>query len=216
MRLLALGLLATGMFSFHTVTAGTGIAGAASKPATFTLNNAVGKNAVAFVSEAPVEKINGTADGVSGMFTINAANIEATTGTLDVKVASMKTANSKRDDHMYSEMWLDEARFPTIQFAVQSIKDVKVSTADGRSTITGTAVGTFTCHGVSKPLSAPITLTYMPESAETKKRANGTLVMVSTSFEVALKDFEVQGKAGVVGKSVGEIIKVQASLFANS
>jgi len=86
----------------------------------------------------------------------------------------------------------------------------------GRITVNATAVGTFSLHGETKDMTTPITLTYVPESDETKKRASGALVMISTSFDVALKDYKVKGKEGVVGKSVGEIIKVQASLFANS
>jgi len=196
--------------------AGTALPGVTAGAKTYKLNNAVGKNAITFVSEAPVEKINGTADGVTGSFVLNAGDVEATTGTIEVLVKTMKTANSKRDDHMYSPVWLDEASFPKIVFAVKSLRDVKVSNAGGRITVNATAVGTFSLHGETKDMTTPITLTYVPESDETKKRASGALVMISTSFDVALKDYKVKGKEGVVGKSVGEIIKVQASLFANS
>lgn len=198
------------------LTAGTSLPGVPGGAKTFNLNNAVGKNAITFVSEAPVEKINGTADGVSGSFVLNAADIESTTGTIEVAVKTMKTANSKRDEHMYSPMWLDEASFPKIVFNVKSLRDVKVTTAGGRTTVNATAVGTFSLHGVTKEITAPVSLTYVPESDETKKRASGPLVMITASFDVALKEYNIKGKEGVVGKSVGEIIKVQASLFANS
>jgi polyisoprenoid-binding protein YceI len=198
------------------LTAGTALPGVAAGAKTYTLNNAVGKNAIVFLSEAPVEKINGTADGVTGSFVLNAANVEATTGTIEVAVKTMKTANSKRDEHMYSAMWLDEASFPKIVFTVTSLRDVKVSSANGRVSVSAMAVGTFSMHGETKELVTPITLQYVVESDETKKRAPGPLVMISTTFDVALKDYKVKGKDGVVGKSVGEVIKVQASLFANS
>ncbi|HLP27409.1 MAG TPA: YceI family protein [Candidatus Didemnitutus sp.] len=198
------------------VAAGTGIPGAQAGSKKYTLNNAVGKNSIAFVSDAPMEKINGTADGVSGSFMLDVANLEATTGRIEVKVETMKTANSKRDDHMYSEMWLHAAAHPTITFDVKSLKDVKVVTKDGRSVVTAKAVGTFTAHGVSKPSTADITISYITESAETKKRATGNLVMVESTFTVALADHKIAGKEGVVGKSVGETIVVQAKLFANS
>jgi len=215
MRTIAMAAL-TLVTATSLLTAGTGIPGAPAGAKKYNLNNSVGKNGVEFVSDAPAEKINGTADGVIGTFTLDASNLEATTGRIEVKVETMKTANSKRDEHMYSDVWLDAAKFPSIMFDVKSLKDVKVTTKDGKSVITATAVGTFTCHGVTKPATAPITLTYLPESAETKKRASGNLVMIDTSFMVALADHNVTGKAGVVGKSVGQTIAVTAKLFANS
>ncbi len=199
-----------------TASTAANLPGVASGSKKYTLNNAVGKNSVVFVSDAPAEKIEGTADGVSGSFTFDASKIEVTTGVIEVRVSTMTTANSKRDEHMYSPMWLDAEQFPTISFAVSSLKDVKVTTKDGKSVVTATAVGTFTCHGVTKSATAPVSITVIPESAETKKRASGTLIMVETSFTVALADHKVTGKAGVVGKSVGETIAVNAKLFANS
>ena len=129
---------------------------------------------------------------------------------------SMKTANSKRDEHMYDAMWLDAGKYPTVSFAVKSLKDVKVVTKDGRNVVTAKAVGTFTCHGVSVASSADVTITYLPESAETKKRASGNLAMIEATFNVKLADHGIKGKAGVVGKSVGETIAIKAKVFANS
>ncbi len=199
-----------------TISTATSIPGAAGGAKRYALNNAVGKNAIEFISDAPMEKITGTSDGVDGSFTLDAANLEATSGNITVKVLTMKTANSKRDEHMYDAMWLDASKYPTISFDVKSLKDVKVATKDGRSVVTATAVGTFTCHGVTKASSASITITYLPESAETKKRASGNLAMIEASFTVGLADHNITGKAGVVGKSVGETIAVTAKLFSNS
>ncbi|MEN9282020.1 MAG: hypothetical protein RL594_955 [Bacteroidota bacterium] len=194
----------------------TSIPGAAGGAKKYALNNAVGKNGIEFVSDAPMEKITGTSDGVDGAFMLDAANLEATTGKIEVKVMTMKTANSKRDEHMYDAMWLDAAKYPTITFDVKSLKDVKVTTKDGRSVVTAKAVGTFSCHGVTKSSTADVTITYLPESAETKKRASGNLVMIEAAFNVGLADHNITGKAGVVGKSVGETIAVKAKLFSNS
>lgn len=209
---LALAALA----AFFSVSSATSIPGAVGGAKKYTLNNAVGKNAIEFVSDAPMEKMTGTADGVEGSFTLDAANLEATSGNITVKVLTMKTANSKRDEHMYDAMWLDANKYPTINFDVKSLKDVKVVTKDGRSVVTATAVGTFSCHGVTKASTASITITYLPESAETKKRASGNLAMIEASFTVGLADHNITGKAGVVGKSVGESIAVTAKLFSNS
>jgi polyisoprenoid-binding protein YceI len=209
-------ILAAAFATAVVLSSATSIPGAAGGSKKYTLNNAVGKNAIEFVSDAPMEKINGTADGVDGSFMLDAANLEATTGKITVKVMTMKTANSKRDEHMYDAMWLDASKYPTIVFDVKSLKDVKITTKDGRSVVTATAVGSFTCHGVTKPSTANVTITYLPESAETKKRASGNLAMIEATFAVALADHSITGKSGVVGKSVGETIAVTAKVFSNS
>ncbi len=206
------------MFTAATMmlSAGTAIPGAPAGSKKYTLNNAVGKNGIEFLSKAPMEDINGTSDGVSGAFVLDPSNLEATTGKIEVKVLTMKTANSKRDEHMYDAMWLDAAKYPSITFDVTGLKDIKVAKDGTRNVVTATAVGTFTCHGVTKASTATITLTFITESAETKQRASGNLVMIDAKFNVTLADHKVTGKAGVVGKSVGEVIAVTAKLFANS
>lgn len=196
--------------------AGTGFPAAKNAQKTFKTNDAIGKNAIAFVSDAPMEKINGTADNLNGTFTLNPADLESTKGKLTVKVRDMKTAITKRDDHMYSPMWLDADAHPTVTYEITGLKDIKVSMKDGRKVATATATGNFTIHGVTKPLTAKVELTYLDESPETKKRASGDLVMVTATFTVTLKDHKIAGKEGVVGKSVGETIEVTASVFANS
>lgn len=194
----------------------TEIPGAQAGTKRYTLNSKVGKSTIEFVSDTPVEKFNGTADGISGGFNLDASNLENTNGTIDVTVLSMKTANSKRDEHMYDANWLDATKYPTITFNVKSLKDVKVSTKDGRSVVNAKAVGSFTCHGVTTNRTADIVITYVAESAETRKRASGNLIVVDASFVVKLADHGVKGKSGVIGKSVGETIEVKAQLFSNS
>lgn len=196
--------------------AGTGFPASTPGTKTYTVNDNVGKNFVNFVSEAPIETINGTADGVSGTFEFDPTRVESTAGTIEVAVRTMKTANSKRDGHMYSDVWLAADTYPSVKFVVKSLKDVKLSTKDGRNVATAIALGTFTCHGVSVPSSASITLTYLPESAETKKRSPGNLVMIEASFSVTLADHKVEGANGLIGRSVGESITVDAKVFANS
>jgi len=194
----------------------TAVPGATSGVKKYTVNNAVGANGVEFISDAPMEKITGTADGLTGIINFDGSNVEATTGRIDVQVVSMKTANSKRDGHMYSQTWLDATAHPMVSFDVKSLKDVKIVSKDGRNVVTAKAVGTFTCRGVAKMSTADITLTFIPESAETKKRASGNLLMVETSFTVALSDHQIEGKGDMIGKSVGSVIAIKAKLFANS
>lgn len=196
--------------------AGTALKGVPAGTQKFVLNDAVGKNSIQFLSDAPMEKINGTADGVTGSFSLDPGNLEATNGKIQVKVLAMKTAMVKRDEHMYSEMWLDEAKFPTIEFDVQSLSNILVSNNGKQPTANANASGKFTVHGVTKPMTARITITYVPESAETKGRASGNLIALKATFTVKLSDFGITGKSGLIGSKVGETIEITADLFGNS
>lgn len=198
-----------------TAVAGTGFPNVKGKAETYSLNNAVGKNGITFHSVMPVEEIHGTADAVTGRFKLDPTNLEATTGEFAVEVTSMKTAIATRDEHMYSSTWLDAEKYPTISAIFKSLTNVKATLQDGRYVATAKAVGTFTMHGVTKPLSADVVITWIPSSAETAKRAPGNLAMITANFTVALADFGVKGKGDVIGTKVGKTIDVKTSFFAN-
>lgn len=177
-----------------------------------TLNDAVGKNQFTWVSEAPLEKIKGTAEGVTGSITLDPKNLSTLRGTISAKVATMKSGNATRDGHLHSAQWLDAGKYPTISFTINSVSNVKVS---GNSA-TGTATGNFTLHGVTKSMSIPFKLTYIDESAKTRQRAPGDLVSITADFDVALANFNVTGAKGIVGSKVGEKIDVSAQLFGSA
>ena len=182
-----------------------------------TISNRVGTNQITFESSAPLEDIKGTANDISGSISLDPSNIEATTGMITVKVKSMETGINKRDGHLMSSDWLNESQYPTITFAVKSIKNVRpVSNDNGRSVVEAVAVGDFTMHGVTRQLDIPIAMTYIRESEKTKERAPGDLVMVQGDFSIALKDFRVEGTKGTIGSKVGETIKLRANFFGST
>lgn len=183
---------------------------------TVKLNDAVRKNEVKFISNAPLENIEGVAENVRGTFKIDLAHLELTKGSFTVDVRSMKTGVTKRDDHMYGKEWLDAAAFPQITYEVTGLKNVKVvSTAGGKTTITATSVGTFNMHGTAKPLEAEIKMTYVQESDQTKSRAAGDLVMIDASFDVPWPQYGVVGRKSFNDK-VSQNIIVRASLYGNT
>jgi len=180
------------------------------------LNNKVNENQIKFFSKAPAEDIEGAANGISGTFIMDPSNIEATTGTFTVEVKTMKTGIEMRDKHMYGGDWLNADKNPQITYTVGRIENVTVSGDKNKSVAKGTAVGTFTMNGVSKELRVPVTITYVPESEATRKKANGDFVMVQADFKVALKDHKIAGRKGIVGSKVGETIDIKANLFGST
>ncbi len=177
-----------------------------------TLNDRVNKNQFIWTSDAPLESIRGTSEGVAGTLTIDPQDLTKIRGTITTQTSTMKTGNDTRDNHLRSPEWMDASRYPLITFTISSVQNVK--TAGNKAT--GWAVGNFTMHGVTKQMTIPFSLTYLPENASTRQRAPGDLVMIDADFDLSLKDFNIAGTDGVIGSKVGEKIKITAQLFGNA
>ena len=209
--------LALGLTAAATLFGGNGTARAqrlsvsASGPETVTINDKVNKNQFVWISEAPLENIKGSSEGVTGSFTIDPQDLSKIRGTITTETKTMNTGNGTRNNHLWSSEWLDVAKYPTISFAITSVDRVA---ATGNSA-TAMATGNFTMHGVTKKMTVPFKLTYIMESDKTRQRAPGDFVMISADFTISLKDFKVAGSEGTVGSKVGETIKINAQLFGN-
>jgi polyisoprenoid-binding protein YceI len=159
------------------------------------------KAKMSFVSNAPGEDIEGTAEGTAKL-SIDLDSPSATSGEVVVSVASMKTGNDRRDEHLRGSKWLDATAHPDIRF--------KVTSATAEPTISKGPVkmaklqvtGEFSLHGVTKTMTAP---------AEMKWKDNK--MKVTTEFTVKLADFKVEGAQGVVGSKVADAIKVEVTLL---
>ena len=153
-----------------------------------------------WVSDAPVEKIVGTADG-KGELTVDFDDLSSIKGTITMPVASMKSGNAQRDDHLKGAEWLDAANHPDISFEVTGVKVVEAPKGDAVKEARVEVSGKFTLHGVTTDLTTPATLKW-----------KGDKVKIETGFVVKLADYNVAGKQGVVGNKVGETIDVKVQL----
>jgi polyisoprenoid-binding protein YceI len=149
-----------------------------------------------FISDAPVEKINGTANGSASM-SINGTDVTTMKGQITFDVKSMKTGNDMRDDHLRSPVWLDAEKYPQITFDVKSIS----KKGDDQFEVEGA----FTLHGVSKKMKTDAQVKVMTKGGK-------TFYKITTSFSVSLAEYNVKGKEGVVGNKVGKEIQVKVKL----
>ncbi len=187
----------------------------------FFVNEKVNPAEILFISNAPLEDIRGTVndDAVTGTLAIDPSNVELAQGVVKVNVRGMETGIKNRNKHLFSSEWLDADTYPDIIFNLLKLSNVKSSqseTIPNRASFSADAAGTITIHGKSKNIIVPISMTYIKESAETKQRAPGDFIHVSGNFDVSLKDFDISGTQGIVGTKVGEIIKINFSLFYSS
>ena len=138
------------------------------------------RNLATIENESDFEAFTGKTNKVTGTITFDPTKKKGQ-GTISVDVASIDTGIALRNDHMKSEGWLDAAKYPSITFTTSSAKNMggdkyKVN-------------GTLTLHGVTKPVTAVVTLRYRAQGDATKAAGfDGDVVQISSKFVIKLTD----------------------------
>jgi polyisoprenoid-binding protein YceI len=158
-------------------------------PQTFDFKDPKGGNNAVFKLDAPLESINGSASGISGSVSFDPENPAATTGKIVVAAESLTVPNPMQKNHMHSANWLDVAKYPEITFEAKSFANVKTET----NVTTADVTGTFTLHGVSKEITAPVKLTYLKDKlADHIPNLKGDLLVIRANFTINREDFDIQ------------------------
>lgn len=178
---------------------------------TVKLNDKIRKNVFEWLSAAPMETIKGSAPGVTGTINVDPADLNKTTGSLSVPVSGMKTGNPIRDGHLQSADWLDAKKFPNITYKIDKVSGCRAKDAKATCKV----MGGLTIHGVTKRVGTDAEITWKKGNAKTARKAPGDWVKIKLDFTIALADYKVAGKQGVVGNKVGKTIKVFATLYGN-
>jgi polyisoprenoid-binding protein YceI len=157
-------------------------------PQAFDFKDPKGVNNAVFQLDAPLESINGSANGISGTVNFDLENPAATTGKIVVSVASLTVPNPMQNGHMHSDKWLDAAQYPEITFEAKSLAQVKT---DGDVT-TAEVTGTFSLHGVAKDLTVPVKFTYLPDKLSARvPNLKGDLLVIRANFVINREDFNI-------------------------
>ncbi|MEM7790265.1 MAG: YceI family protein [Verrucomicrobiota bacterium] len=177
-------------------------------PKAFDFKDAKGVNNVSFILDAPLEQIAGNARGVSGIVNFDPEAPEKTSGTITVATDTLTVTNDSMQDHMLGSGWLDAKSFPEITFAAKSLSKIE-KTDKG---IDAHLTGDFTLKGVSKELTVPVTLTYMPDmlGARTNGRAEGDLLVIRSVFTINRSEFGI--KPGESVDKVAEEIELRLAI----
>lgn len=195
--------------SLVTLIVAGGIAFSASAaPQSFDFKDPKGVNNAVFKLDAPLEAINGSANGVSGTVEFDADKPAATKGKIVVASKSLTVGNSVMQDHMHGDGWLDVAKYPEISFAVKELKDAKT---EGNVT-TATAVGTFSLKGVEKEISIPVKLTYLKGKLADRSggQMKGDLLVIRSTFAIKRADYNI--KPGQAEDKVANDIELTLSI----
>lgn len=146
-------------------------------------------NGLSFHCDGILEPINGQSSGISGSIAFDAANPEKSTGKIVVDTKSVTLAGDGISQAMQGDWCLAPAKYPTIEFNVTKISDLK---KDGPSSYTAKVTGDFTLHGVTKPVTANATVTYLPDMVRKRgglENKDGDLLRVNANFSFNRYDF---------------------------
>lgn len=113
---------------------------------------------------------------MSGTVVLDEANPAACSVNLEVKAASVDTANSKRDDHLRSPDFFNVAQFPTITFASTAVAKAGEDAYD--------VTGDLTLLGVKKSVKVRMTKTGSAKDPQGAFRTGfeGTMTILRSEY----------------------------------
>lgn len=180
---------------------------AVAAPLTFDFKDPKGVNNAIFKLDAPLEAINGSANGVSGTVTFDPANPAATAGKIVVSASSLHVPNPTMKEHMLGGQWLDVAKHPEITFEAKELKNVKTA----GDTTTADATGTLTLRGVTKEVTVPVKLTYLKDKLSQRvPNQKGDLLVIRANFAIQRADYGIN--PGAPKDKVAETIELTLSI----
>ncbi len=163
-----------------------------------------GGSRIQFISDAPLETITGVSSHVTGDVTLDPSNLSGMRGTVNVRIASIRTGIDLRDSHLRSDNWLDAGRWENATFEVTSV--------EGASSLTPNQVqrvrirGRFSLHGVTHDVVANARIRLIPLTDELRaNHINGDVLRAQASFRVRLTDYNVSVPLPVRLKVANEI-----------
>lgn len=162
-----------------------------------------GGSRVTFVSDAPLETITGLTTKVVGTITMDPADISKAKGKFKVPVASLRTGDDLRDEHLRGKNWLDAKSNPHVHFEITEV--VKGSKALKPNKDTKVKVkGKLTVNGITQKIVAEGKVRWIPLTDELKKTPgiNGDVLRIKADFSTKLEDHHV---------SVPSIVRLKVS-----
>lgn len=169
---------------------------------------------IQFVSDAPLERITGRSQSVTGTLQIDVANLAATRGTISVPINSIRTGLDLRDEHLRGPDWLDGGHHPNGTFEITSVEGATALTPN--QTVRVTLHGNFSIHGVSRPVAASAQVRLIPASDELRGQGvTGDLIRGQASFTLNLPDFNISVNP-LVRLKVSDSIRVNVTIRAST
>ncbi|MNS27596.1 hypothetical protein D3C72_595480 [compost metagenome] len=168
-------------------------------------------NEASFTSKAAIVKFTGRTNKVTGTLQIDETNTTKASGAVTVDVASLDTGIGLRNEHMQGT--IEAAKYPTATFKLQKLT-VPGNKLKANAITTGTVTGQMTLHGVTRTITAPVELTYLPQQDANYRP--GDWVEVNSSFKLKLSDYKIALPAPVLGVKVADELDINFTSMAKA
>jgi polyisoprenoid-binding protein YceI len=173
---------------------------AAAEPVTYKVD--ADHSGVGFSIRHFVSNVSGRFRDFDGVIKYDKANPTASSVEFTVKAASIDTANNDRDEHLRSKDFFDVQKFPTLTFTSTKVVAKDANTLD--------VTGNLTLHGVTKPVTIPVTL------LGTVKTPKGEKAGFETNFKLDRKEYGITWNNVLdSGPVLGDEVKVNIEVEAN-
>ena len=184
-----------------------GLLPAQDEKVTYYFGSSDARTNITFQAKTDIATIAGSTHKVSGR-----ASIDAKAGThtthLIVPVASLRTGIVARDRVLRRKDWMDAETYPNLEFKAEKAKETKPSV--------WSVDGSFTMHGVTKPLSITVEAREIPAAlAKRAKLGAGKWIRVRTSFQLKLSDYGIKIPSGSIA-TVDDVWTVKISIFGTT
>ena len=182
----------------------------------FGIDDARGRDVLTFDSKAPLEKIVGTTNKITGHIQVNLKDItKGLTASFELDLASLKTGIDKRDEHM-RDNFLKTAKYPKAMLTINKVTKASDKMLMDGKTLTVDAEGTLSLHGVKSTVQLKdITVTYFDESEATKGKMPGDLLIINGGLSLNLPDYNIEVPQFIFLK-LAETIKVSVDLTGST
>jgi polyisoprenoid-binding protein YceI len=168
-------------------------------------------NEASFTSKAAIVKFTGRTNKVTGTLQIDETNTTKASGAVTVDVASLDTGIGLRNEHMQGT--IEAAKYPTATFKLQKLT-VPGNKLKANAITSGTVTGQMTLHGVTRTITAPVELTYLPQQDPNYRP--GDWVEVNSSFKLKLSDYKIALPAPVLGVKVADELDINFTSMAKA
>ncbi|MEK6674258.1 MAG: YceI family protein [Planctomycetota bacterium] len=180
-------------------------------PMDFDFKDPKSVNSIVFVLDSLIEPIVGLASGTSGTVSFDPEQPKSLKGTLTIDAASLHTANKGMKDTLHNSEWLDVKKHPKIEFKIKEVKESKKE----KDTFELQVVGDMTCRGVTKAITVPVKVNYLPGKLSNRQRGTeGDLLILRSDFSITRKDFGIKPDMGP--DVVAEEIQIKVSIAGGS
>ena len=154
-------------------------------PTTYTVVPGPGQK-IRFDAKTPVETYAGTTDQVSGEVRVDPDRPgHEPSARFEVKLSSLRTGNGSRDSNM-RRRFLETDKFPTAAFVLNRLEGPAGTALTPGRTLSGTARGTFTLHGVMRDIAPAVTVT------RERDRAGRDRLHIVARFVVRLDEHKIR------------------------